>query len=546
MHWDQEVDFISIGSGLGGVTAAMHVAALGGSALVLEKAPKLGGVCAYSGGEVFVCMNHLLQASNAPDDETSARAYLDFLAGGYADRTLAERLFVLGPQVAKWVAEHGVKWRLISDFPDYHYPHAPGTRATGRYLEPELFEGAQLGAWQKKTYTTPHMPPGITHDELFAWGGLSAMPRWDFATMGARIAGDVRGMGPAMMGWFLKAAFDLGVQAMESTPATRLLVEDGRVIGVEAERDGQLLRLRARRGVLVACGGYDWNEEMARHFEGLPEWGSMTQPYLEGDNLVLGGEIGAALAGVPSYNLGMFFGYQVPGEKADGRALWRASWEGGYPHAIWVNRAGQRFADESFYRDYLPRCHDWDGESQAHPNYPPFLIFDQNYRDKYAFCSFMPGVEVPEVLLKKGNSPEELAEKLGIDPQGLAETIARFNSFAHGDTDPDFGRGRYPWAARMVGDRSRPNQNLGPLDKPPYYGVRLTAVGVGINAVGLKTNAQAQVMPVRGRPIEGLYAAGNSAALLDIGAGYQSGLSNLRGMVWGWVAGQHAMTGASG
>ena len=155
----------------------------------------------------------------------------------------------------------------------------------------------------------------------------------------------------------------------------------------------------------------------------------------------------------------------------------------------------------------------------------------------------MPGVDVPETLLKKADTPRELAEKLGIDPDGLEASIARFNTFADGEVDPDFGRGRYPWAAKMVGDRSRKNQQLGPLDKPPYYGVKLTAVGVGVNAVGLKTNASGQVMHVRGRPIDGLYAAGNSAALLDIGAGYQSGLSNLRGMVWGWIAAQHAMSG---
>ena len=543
--WEREVDFVAVGSGLGGLTAALHAHDLGGEVLVLEKAPKLGGVCAYSGGEVFVCNNHLMEAEGKPDDPVASRAYLDFLAGGYADKDLADVFYEQGPVAAKWVQEQaGVRWQIIADFPDYYFPHAPGTVGHGRYLEPELFEGAQLGDWQKKTYTTPHMPPGVTHEELFAWGGLSAMPRWDFATMGERIGQDIRGMGPAMMGWFVKAAMvDRGIDAWVNSPVTELIVEGGRVIGVVTEKDGRAVRVKARRGVLLAVGGYDWNPQLAKYYEGLPEWKSMTQPYMEGDNLVLGGEIGASYAGVPSYNLGMFFGYQVPGEKHEGRPLWRASWEGGYPHAIWVNKAGERFADESFYRDYLPRCHDWDGVNQEHPNYPPYLIIDQNYRDKYAFCSYMPGMDVPSSLLKKADTPEELGALLGIDGAGLAKSIARFNEFADGATDPDFGRGRYPWAAMMVGDRSRPNQNMGPLDKPPYYGVRLTAVGVGVNAVGLKTDTQARVQHVRGRPIDGLYAAGNSAALLDVGAGYQSGLSSLRGLLWGWVAARHAMGG---
>jgi 3-oxosteroid 1-dehydrogenase len=266
----------------------------------------------------------------------------------------------------------------------------------------------------------------------------------------------------------------------------------------------------------------------------------MCQPSVAGDNILLGGEVGAALARVPSHNLGMFFGYRIPGEEQEGAPLYRASWEGGYPHALWVNRAGKRFGDEAFYRDYVPKVRAWDGLAQDHPNYPPFLVFDQNYRDKYAFATYLPGMEAPEDVLARAATPRELAARLGIDPDGLEATIARFNVHAAEGVDPDFGRGSYPWAAMMTGDKTRPNPNLGPLDRPPYYGVRLVPVGVGINAVGLETNAFAQVMHVRGRAIPGLYACGNSAAALDTGAGYQSGLSNLRGMTWGWIAGRHA------
>jgi 3-oxosteroid 1-dehydrogenase len=543
--WHEEVDVVAVGSGLGGLCAAIAAHDAGCSSLVVEKAPKLGGVCAYSGGEVFVPCNHLLDAEGRPDDPVAAKAYLDFLAGGYADPALAQVLFEEGPKVARWAEESaGVRWQIIADFPDYHFPIAPGTVARGRYLEPMLFDGHQLGPWRKLAYTTPHMPPGITHDELFAWGGLTAMPRWDFATMGARIAKDIRGMGPAMMGWFLKAALvDRHIGAHVRTPVQGLLHEGGRVLGVRAEKEGRPYLIRARKGVVLATGGYDWNPQIAKYHEGLPEWHSMVQPSVTGDHLVLGGEVGAALAGVPSYNLGMFFGYQVPGEQQEGRPLFRASWEGGYPHALWVNGAGHRFADESFYRDYLPKCHAWNGVDQRHPNYPPYLIFDQNYRDKYAFCSYLPGQDVPEALLKKAATPRELADKLGIDGAALEATVARFNRTAVEGRDPDFGRGTYPWAAKMTGDSRMPNPNVGPLDKPPYYGLALKAVGVGVNAVGLKTDASARVLHVRGHPIEGLYAAGNSAALLDTGAGYQSGLSNLRGMTWGFIAGSHASAG---
>jgi 3-oxosteroid 1-dehydrogenase len=355
------------------------------------------------------------------------------------------------------------------------------------------------------------------------------------------MARDIRGMGPGMMGYFIKAvAVDRGIPVYLRCPVRELIRDGGAIIGVRAEREGEDFFIRTTRGVLLAIGGYDWNPRLAKYFEGLPEWKSMCQPHVEGDNVVLGGEVGAAFAGVPSYNLGMFFGYRLEGEEHDGKPLYRASWEGGYPHAIWVNRAGKRFGDESFYRDYLPRCREWDGLRQEQPNYPPYLIFDQNYRDKYAFATYLPGMDVSEEVLARADTPRALAEKLGIDADGLVASIERFNSFADGETDPDFGRGTYPWAAKMTGDRAMKNPNMGPLNKPPYYGIKLTPVGVGINSVGLRTNEHAQVLHVRGHAIPGLYAAGNSAAALDTGAGYQSGVSNLRGMTWGFIAGRHA------
>jgi 3-oxosteroid 1-dehydrogenase len=237
----------------------------------------------------------------------------------------------------------------------------------------------------------------------------------------------------------------------------------------------------------------------------------------------------------------MFYGYHIPGEETDGSPLYRASWECGVPHAIWVNRKGQRFCDESTYKDYQPRLRQWDGQTQSMPNIPPFLIFDQNYRDRYPLGSFMPGQELPGELVEEADTPRELAAKLGIDPEGLERTLVHFNENARRGEDPDFQRGSFAWSARLVGDFDYPNPNLGPLDKPPFYGVRLVPVSVGINSHGLKTNEHAQVVHVRGHAIRGLYAVGNSAALRDLGAGYQSGVSNMRAITWGYIAGRHAL-----
>jgi 3-oxosteroid 1-dehydrogenase len=541
-RWDLEADLVAVGSGLGAVCAAITAHDQGLRAVLLEKAPKLGGVCAYGGGEVFVPNNDKMRALGIEDSDADGRRYFEFLAAGFAEPALqAKLLATMRPAVEYFEKQAGVPWVAVEDLPDYYYPDAPGSRGSGRYLCVELFEGAQLGAWQKKTFLTPHFPMGVQHRELYAWGGLAKVTEWDYALLGERITKDVRAWGQGMMGWFLKAALvDRGIPAHAQTPVRGLVVEDGAVVGVRAEREGRDFCVRARRGVVLAIGGYDWNPALARQYEAAPEWNSACPPYVTGDHLVLGGEVGAAIGAVPPTNLAMFYGYHIPGEEHEGRPLYRSSWECGCPHAIWVNRAGRRFCDESFYKDYQPRLRAWDGNRQTQPNLPPFLIFDQSYRDRYPLGSFMPGQPLPPELVVQADTPRELAARLGIDPDGLEATLARWNEHARRGEDPDFGKGSRPWAVRLTGDASYPNPCVGPLDKPPYYGVRLVPVGVGINSHGLRTDTDARVVHVRGHAIPGLYAVGNSAALLDLGGGYQSGTSNMRAITWGWVAGRHA------
>jgi 3-oxosteroid 1-dehydrogenase len=544
-RWDLETDLVAVGSGLGGVCAAIVARDLGRDALILEKAPKLGGVCAYGGGEVFVPNNHRMREQGLEDSDEAGRRYFEFLAAGFADPALqATLLETMRPAVEYFGKEAGVRWYAVEGLPDYYYPDAPGAHPGGRYLATELFEGTSLGEWQHKTFLTPHFPLGVLHHELYAWGGLAKVTEWDYELLGERITKDLRAWGQGMMGWFLKAALvDRGIPAHVETPVRELVTEEGRVIGVRAEHGGRDLFVRARRGVVLAVGGYDLNKEMARQYEAVHDWNSACPPYLDGDHLVMGGEVGAALGAVPPTNLAMFYGYRIPGEEHEGRPLFRSSWECGCPHAIWVNRRGERFCDESFYKDYGPRLRAWDGQHQEQPNQPPFLVFDQSYRERYPLGSFMPGQEIPEELAVKAETPRELAEKLGIDADGLERTLARFNGFARQGQDPDFGKGSRPWAVRLTGDPAYPNPCVGPVEKPPFYGVRLVPVSVGINSHGLRTDTHARVLHVRGRAIPGLYAVGNSAALLDLGGGYQSGTSNMRAITWGYVAGRHAARG---
>jgi 3-oxosteroid 1-dehydrogenase len=546
--WDLEVDFLAIGSGLAGTCAAIAAHDQGGKVAILEKAPRLGGLSGFGGGEVFVPNNHKMRELGIDDSDEAGRKYLAFVGAGFQQPGHFDKLLSRCKEAIEYYGrEAGVAWIAVEGLPDYYYPKVEGSHAGGRYMTVELFDGPQLGEWQHKTYPmTPHVPPGALHREMYAWGGLAKVTTWDYELIGQRIAEDQRSFGPGMMAYLIKAALvDRDIQAFVDCPVRELVTDArGAVVGVRAEKEGADFFVRASRGVLIAVGGYDHHQEMACQYESMREWNSAAPPYLHGDNIVMGTEVGAAIAAVPCQNLAMFYGYNIPGEEADGEPLYRASWECGVPHAIWVNSKGERFCDESTYKDYQPRLRHWDGQTQSMPNQPPFLIFDQNYRDRYPLGSFMPGQELPPELVTTADTPRELAEKLGVDPDGLERTLARFNEYARKGEDPDFDRGSFAWSRRLVGDFDYENPNLGPLDKAPYFGVRLVPVSVGVNSHGLKTDVNGQVVHVRGHAIPGLYAGGNSAALLDIGAGYQSGVCNMRGLVWGYIIGRHVM-GAS-
>lgn len=542
-EWDLEVDLLAVGSGIGGLAAAITAQECGLTAAVVEKAEKLGGVTAYSMGEVWVGANYLQAEAGIPDSEEETLAYLRWLGAGHGEEELTRNFVSAAREALRFFADKaGLRLKIIKGFSDYYYPKGDGSKAEGRFLEPVPFPGQLLGEWAAKTRLSPLMPSGITHDEMFAWGGAANLAGWDFGLWGDRVAEDIRTFGPALAAYFVKAALDRGIPLHLETPVQELIRAGGAVVGVRAAKGRRDFYIRARRGVVLATGGYDWNADMARYYEQLPEWHSAAPPEVTGDHLVMAGEAGAMLASVPAVGMPTLLGIHVPGEEHGGQPLYRAViTEAGLPHALLVNRQGRRFADESFYRSFMTAVRTFDGGSQTYPNWPCFLILDQNHREKYPFGAIGPGRPLPPELAVQAETIGELAEKLGIDREGLEETVRRFNEYARSGHDPEFGRGTYPWSQLFNGDaRATPNVNLGPVERPPFYGIRPTVTGMGINAAGLRVNTRSQVISLRGQPIPGLYAAGNAVAFLDIGSGYQSGISNTRGMVHGYLAALHA------
>jgi 3-oxosteroid 1-dehydrogenase len=540
--WDLEADLVAIGSGGGGLAAAIAAHDHGLSALVLERSDEVGGVTAYSMGEVWIPGNHYERELGIEDSPESGFRYVQSLSMGYgSDRAILNQA-VHGPVALKYFADNiGLKMQVIRDFADYYYPHNNHGLAEGRYLEVEPFPAESLGEWQHKTRLTPHLPAGLTHYDIFHGGGLANMLGWDYNLLAERLGRDERCLGPGLAAYFVKGALDRGIPLHTGTTAEQLIHDGTRVVGVRATRDGQELTIRANRGVVIAVSGYERNHDYAKTIGNILEPTSMVMGTVDGAHFRLACPLGARIARVPDpSNLGI----HMPGEEHDnGAKLWRGSLPFlGLPHTIVINRAGKRFADESFYRSVYYAVDAVDGANQAHPNYPCWAVFDSQARAKYPFGTVMPGEPMPEGLATCADTLGELAARIGVDPAALEQTVQTFNRYAEAGEDPEFHRGTHPWGVAMTGDKNhRPNPNLGTLREGPYYAVELKRMGGGgIGGAGLLADEHCLVIGLDDAPIEGLYVAGNSMARLDTGAVMQSGISNARGMTHGYLAARHA------
>jgi 3-oxosteroid 1-dehydrogenase len=544
--WDVETDLVAIGSGIGGLSAAITAHELGASAMVLERSGQVGGVTALSQGQVWIAGNHHAAALGIEDSPESGFRYLKRLSMGYGEDAAIENLTANAHCALAFFEERaGLKMNVIRGCPDYYYGLSNDSVAEGRLLEVEPFPGPSLGEeWQAKTRLSPQVPYGLTTQDIADAGGLAAMMQWDFELLGRRIANDERCAGSGLAAYFVKAALDRGIDLATGTSAEELIADGSRVVGVRAVRDGKDIHIKANKGVVVAVSSYERNRSLEKDLGNQLDAESMLFSAIDGANIRLAGPFGAKVARVPEISMA---GFSVPGEETDeGIPVWRSAMPIiGLPHHIVVNSQGKRFGNEGFYRAFYYMTDVIDGVNQTHPNFPCWIVIDSQAREKYAFVSIMPGQDWPEGLGVVADTIAELARKAGIDAAGLEETVARFNANAERGIDPDFRRGEQPWGAWMTGDKThKPNPNLGPLVKPPFYAVKLSRMGAtGIPAAGLKTDSNSQVINWSDAPIPGLYAAGNSVARMETGAVMQSGISNARGMTHGWLAARHACGG---
>lgn len=531
--WDMTADVVVVGSGGAGLVAALAAHDGGSRVVVLEWAPVFGGTTAVSGGMLWIANHPLMAAFGASDSREEALVYLRRLALDQVDEALLEAFVDVGPDLVRYLLDATPVRLYPIGRPDYH-PDWPGGKSGGRTLDNRPFDAKQLGEYAALVRRGAHFPP-LTYEERHAWRDVT---NFDWTLLAQRIADDVRTLGGALVAALVKGCLDRGITLCHSTRARRLELRGGAVVGVHAERAGRPLAIQARQAVIIASGGFEWNDDMKRHFLRGPELAAVSPPWNYGDGIRMGMAAGAAL-GVMNEAWWVPV-VRIPGEEYDGQPLARHIIdERSQPGSIMVNQAGRRFVNEACnYNDLAKVYHVFDPDRYDYPNIPSYLIFDHTFKTKYAVATVMPGDDAP-AWWARGDTLRELAERAGIDPAGLEETVRRFNRYAAEGNDPEFRRGATA-NDRYYGDaRHGPNPCLGPLVTPPFYAVEVTVGSLGTKG-GLRIDPRARVCHALGGVVPRLYACGNAAASVT-GAGYPGAGGTLGpALVFGYIAGQQA------
>lgn len=531
--WDREVDVVVVGSGGSGLTAAILAHDNGARVLVLERSGLIGGTTAVSGGGVWIPLNHHMGEAGIQDTREEALTYCKRLAAGKSSDELIETFVDTGHQMVRYLEEKTPLEFTACPIPDYQTEREGAKSA--RTLEAHFFAKSELGEFAGKLRPSPLMFVPISMQEAF--GFMSRPAEVPVSQVIKRMQEGLVGSGNALVGRLLKGCLGRGIEFALETRARRLVQKDGRVAGLVAENASGEQRIGVSGGAVLACGGFEWSEELWRRYMPLPITHRCSPPYNEGDGLLMAAEIGADLG-----NMGeawLYPGAAIPGEEHEGMPVSR--WviaERTLPHTMLVNRAGRRFCNEGTnYNDMSRAFPEFDPNTYEYRNIPCWAVFDQQYRKHYPVLTVTPSDPTPDWLIQD-ETLAGLAAKVGIDADGLAATAERFNGFAKEGRDVDFGRGESAYE-RWVGDPATPHPNLGTIEQPPFYALPIHVAAAGTKG-GPRTNARGQVLNVRGGVIAGLYAAGNAMAGIS-GPGYYGGGGTIGlGMTWGYICGINA------
>lgn len=567
-NMDSDVDLIVIGSGAGGLSAAVTAAHLGLKVLVLEKEAVLGGTTAWSGGWMWLPRNALARKAGLDEHVSAPRHYLHLELGDKFDAARVDAFLQNAPRMVDFF-RHNTALQFIDGnaIPDFHGHNSYAARG-GRSVCVAPFDGRELGDSIRDLRAPLDMST--------LWGmSIAAGPDLrhfmqalrSFRSMlyvAGRVLRHVRDLllhgrsmqlvaGQALVARLFKSAQDAGVVWLTSVQATRLLqADDGRVNGVHLS-DGRVFT--ATRGVVLACGGcpHDSARQMqllsyaqaavaqfgAPHFSAAPQSNT-------GDGLRLGEAVGAVVDTTLASAMAHAPVSLAP--RADGSVChFPHLIERGKPGLIAVTAKGQRFCNEgNSYNDFMQALFKVT-PAAALPT--AWLIVDHAFLRRYGLGAVKPapmpmGRWLRNGYLKRGSTMADLAQTCGIEPESLQATVTDYNRHARRGFDAQFQRGDTPYN-RLQGDagyrasKHWPNPSVAPIERGPFYAVQVLPGSLGSFA-GLRANAYAQALNARGQPVAGLYVSGNDMASV-MGGHYPSGGITLGpAMTFGYIAARHA------
>lgn len=514
--WNKSVDFLVVGTGAAGLSAAITAKRNGLDTLVVESTDKWGGTTAISGGGLWLPNNPLMKADHADDSFDDALSYMNKTIGDVGPWTSEARkkAFLIGiHHFVTMLSEEGVKWARSKDYPDY-YPDLPGGRI-GRALEVKPFNVRRLPKKWRKTQRISIPAPLMTDDVWLlsrAWSTPQGFVRgamFVFRTIGGLATGQLKiGMGAALTGSMLEIILRQKTPVWLKSPLVDLVVEDGKVVGAVVKKGRKEVRIETRRGVMLAAGGFAHNKQWRMKYHGVPGWSSAPEGQL-GEGIEIGGKAGGALGMMDDAWWGGTTANTNGSPYMHGFLLNERS----DPWSIVVDQKGNRYLNES--ESYIDFGHHMLERDKIVGAIPSWIIYDHRHTTHFLNSSLMiPGAK--KKLKKMGelvtaDTLEELGEKMGVDKHTFEITIERFNRFAEEGVDKDFGRGRTAYDRYYSNPMVKPNPNLGTIEKGPFTAQKIYPGDLGTKG-GLVTDEWARVQTEDGSVIKGLYAAGNNTA----------------------------------
>lgn len=564
---DQEFDVVVVGSGGAGMTAALAAAKKGLSVVLVEKAPHYGGSTARSGGGVWIPGNSVLRRDGVQDTPEAARTYLRAIVGDVVAPERIDAYVDRGPEVLDFVLDNSpLEMEWVVDYSDY-YPEAPGGRLGGRSVEPKPFDLRQLGSEAARLEPPYAKAPAnmVVKQSDYRWLNLLQRPTTKGFRRSVRVTmrmllakargANMVGMGRALIAAMRKGLLDAGVPVWLNTPMTGLVTEgsglDERVVGITVTRGGEEQTLRARRGVIIGSGGFEHNQEMRDKYQRQPIPTSWTVGAAgnTGEGIEYMEKVGAELAFMEDAWWGPTI--LLP------RGPWFALAERSLPCSFLVNSRGERFMNESL--PYVEAGHRMYGgeygqapaghEGAEGENVPAWIIFDQEYKNRYLFAGLQAKQPLPKKWLEtenfhKADTLAELARLIGVPADALEKTADRFNGFAERGVDEDFQRGVSGYDHYYGDPTNKPNPSLGPVRKAPFFAAKMVPGDLGTKG-GANTDVHGRVLRSDGSVIEGLYAAGNASSPV-MGHTYAGpGATIGPAMVFGYLAVEHMLAGAT-